>query len=482
MRGMMMLKALVLAAVALMATAVGASAASLTLQDVKGPPSTAFTATAAGFTPGETVTFAFAPDTGRTAVADGGGSATTTLTATASTLPGKYPVVVTGATSRATASAAFLVRTNWAQARFTEKRAGVNVFENVLNPSNVGSLTQAFDLPCGAGGDHRTPTVASGRAYVASADGHLCAYNKASGRALWDVDLRADTGAPPAAAYTKLYVSAGQSLVTLDSVTGRKLWTGDTYGRTLQAAPAAYKNMIYVGSKDGFLYAYDANGCGDRRCFPLWRGRVGRRVLAAPTAWGHYLFVTAGDGSISKFDANGCGRQVCEALARTPSGRSWPTTMRTSVAVIGQTLFAGFGDGRVATLRTTDLGVITQTRLMGRPRVSSPAVTGDAVYVTTSNGDLVALARGTLAPVWSARLKGGATPAGFANGPAVANGVVYVGNGKGGTQAFATAGCGRASCGALWSDDRHGAGSPVISDGRVYTGSWTGVAAFGLPF
>jgi outer membrane protein assembly factor BamB len=109
-------------------------------------------------------------------------------------------------------------------------------------------------------------------------------------------------------------------------------------------------------------------------------------------------------------------------------------------------------------------------------------VTGDAVYVTAGDGTLRVLSRATLTPLWSAALPGGATPPGTANGPAVANGVVYAGTGDGGTVAYAAAGCGAATCAPLWTAPPHGGASAVVSDGRLYTGSTTGVLAFALPF
>ncbi|HWI74141.1 MAG TPA: PQQ-binding-like beta-propeller repeat protein, partial [Baekduia sp.] len=94
-----------------------------------------------------------------------------------------------------------------------------------------------------------------------------------------------------------------------------------------------------------------------------------------------------------------------------------------------------------------------------------------------------ALSRATLAPLWTATLPVGATPPGQANGPAVANGVVYVGTGDGGTAAYAAAGCGAVSdCPPLWYAPAHGGASAVVSDGRLYTGSALGVTAFALPF
>jgi outer membrane protein assembly factor BamB len=480
------------ALVTLLVTGV-ASAATVTLHDTKGPPTATFTATGAGFTAGEAVTFSFAPGGAHTVSAGGDGSAVTTFTAPASTVPGKYPVTATGATSAQTASAVFLVRTNWAQARFGERRAGVNPFENLVNPTNVSSLTTVFEQSCGAGASWQTPTVASGRVYVGSRDGAVCAINKATGRALWTTWTHGEFRSPIAAAYTKLYLTSGRTVQALDSVTGKRLWKARVQGSTAQSSPVAYRHTIYVGSKDGFLYAYAADGCGGRNCAPLWRGWVGRQVLAAPTAVDGSVLVTAADGTIVKFAAAGCGAPVCRPVAKAGlrfehghrHGRHWdwrPRALTGALAVVDGKVYAGSTDGQVRVLSLADLTELAHTRLPGRPRVSSPAVLGDVLFVTTSDGRLQALDPATLAVRWTAPLVGGPLAAIRLGGPSVANGVVYAGDRRGGTEAFAAAGCGTAVCAPLWRSAEHGGASAAISDGRVYTGSQGGIMAYALPF
>ena len=471
-----------------------ASAATVTLHDTKGPPTATFTANAAGFAAGEAVTFSFAPGGTHTVTAGGDGGAVTTFTAPASTVPGKYPVTAKGATSALTASAVFLVRTNWAQARFGERRAGVNPFENVVNPVNVSSLTTVFEQPCGAGASWQTPTVASGRVYIGSSDGKICAVNKATGTALWTMWTHGEFRSPIAAAYTKLYLTSGRTVQARDSKTGERVWRGRIDGSVAQSSPVAYRHVIYVGSADGFLYAYSADGCGARYCAPLWRGRVGRQVLAAPTAVDGAVLVTAADGTIVKFAAAGCGAPVCRPVAKVSPrydgkrhrhGWRWnwrPKALTGALAVADGKVYAGSTDGHVRVLSLADLTQLAQTKLPGRPRVSSPAILGDVLFVTTSNGRLQALDPATLAVRWTAPLQGGPLAAIRLGGPSVANGVVYVGDRRGGTEAFAVNGCGTPVCAPLWRSAEHGAAGAAISDGRVYTGSHGGIMAYALPF
>jgi outer membrane protein assembly factor BamB len=109
-------------------------------------------------------------------------------------------------------------------------------------------------------------------------------------------------------------------------------------------------------------------------------------------------------------------------------------------------------------------------------------VLGGVLFVTTSNGRLQALDPATLAVRWTAPLRGGPPAANRLGGPTVANGVVYAGDRRGGTEAFAVNGCGTAVCAPLWSSAEQGGASAAISDGRVYTGSHGGIMAYALPF
>jgi PQQ-like domain len=106
---------------------------------------------------------------------------------------------------------------------------------------------------------------------------------------------------------------------------------------------------------------------------------------------------------------------------------------------------------------------------------SSPAVVGDVAYVGTDAGQLLAwpatgCGGANCRPLWTAQLSNGVFTT-----PAVAGGLVFVSsagsvdNGLGKLYAFKAAGCGRATCGPLWTAPVPNVGSsPTVSDGVVY--------------
>ena len=268
-----------------------------------------------------------------------------------------------------------------------------------------------------------SPAVTNGRVYIGSADGNFYAFDAAghtncSGtpkvcQPLWT----ATAGAPgfgvtssPAVANGVVYVGSGDHhLYAFDAAgntncsgtpkTCTPLWTADLFYAVL-SSPAVSNGMLYIANADGTFYAFDAAGntnCSDtpKTCTPLWTGAVGHQITSSSPAVanGVVYFGSLGNGTLYAFDAAGqtncSGSPVqCQPL--------WSAT-------------GPFGVG------------------------SSPAVANGVVYVGSANHDLYAFdAAGntncsgtpkTCTPLWTA-----ATGDQVVSSPSVANGWVYVGS------------------------------------------------------
>ena len=59
--------------------------------------------------------------------------------------------------------------------------------------------------------------------------------------------------------------------------------------------------MLFTGSEDGHLYAFDASGCGHPTCTPLWSGNVGAPVHSQPAISDGRVFVTDTIGVLHAF-------------------------------------------------------------------------------------------------------------------------------------------------------------------------------------
>lgn len=250
-------------------------------------------------------------------------------------------------------------------------------------------------LPWGnEGWDYYTssPTVVDGVVLFGSRDGSLYALEADTGVELWRYATEGQIWSSPAVFQGTAFIgSADGSLHAVDVSTGTARWRYDTEGRshvsadfgfdrrTLQSSPSVGEGRVYFGSRDGFVYAVDAE--------------------TGALAW--------------RFD-----HEV-----------SWCIT---SPAFQDGVVFAGSSDGLFAHALDASSGqelwrTPTESRVF-----ASPALSGETVLVGDHAGVLLAMDRGSGAERWRFRV-GQA----IQSSPVVADGVVYVGSDDGFVYALA---------------------------------------------
>ena len=121
---------------------------------------------------------------------------------------------------------------------------------------------------------------------------------------------------------------------------------------------------------------------------------------------------------------------------RTPDASYIPGNATPAApAVAGETLYAGFPDGRVTALDVSSGAVVWSVRLPGQAYLggvlSPPAVSGDTVYVGANNGHLYGLDRHTGAELWKFELGSW-----VASGPAISGNALLAGAWDGNLYAF----------------------------------------------
>jgi outer membrane protein assembly factor BamB len=132
------------------------------------------------------------------------------------------------------------------------------------------------------------------------------------------------------------------------------------------------------------------------------------------------------------------------------------------------TVYAGSGSGELYALNAATGAIRWQTDLGAAP-VAAPALANGTFYVPVTGNRLVAVSSSGVV-LWTAPLAGKALQ------PAVANGLVFVASTAGATgalEAFSAAGCGGATCSAIWRHDTTDAitGAPAVSNGHIYIGT-----------
>jgi outer membrane protein assembly factor BamB len=218
------------------------------------------------------------------------------------------------------------------------------------------------------------------------------------------------------------------------------------------SSPAVASGVVYIGSIDHNLYAFDANGntnCSGtpKTCAPLWTASTVSFIDSSPTVANGVVYIgSSGSADHNFFAFDATGNTNCSGTPKT-CAPLW----------IGST-------GNVD---------------------SSPAVSNGMVYVGDEDGNLSVFdAAGTTncsgvpkvcTALWTYQSSGGAMS------PAVVNGVVYDGDALDNVAAFDAAGQTNCSgtpkmCQHLWTTDLNSAqqgifSSPAVAHGTVYIGN-----------
>ncbi len=355
-------------------------------------------------------------------------------------------------------SAPDLVRP-WSQAAFDAAHTAFNRFEDILSPSNVGLLTQAWASPVGVGTLYASPIVSGGRVYIGSGDGHMFAFDARTGATVWVGQKEKLFFVDSAAARHGLVFANAlyQPLRAYDAQTGAIVWTSSF--SDVRASPTIVGRVLYVASFDGTLAAID-QATGAAR----WSVQGGCCVYdQAPVVDGGKVFQMRTDHTLTAYDAMD-GTQLWSVPA---------FSVGTVAAWHGKVFFNDYPN--IVALDEATGAQVWAAPVLTAATGGAPAVADGMVFVTQSQ--LLALDAATGAVVWTA-------PASSGWGPVVANGVVYASSLSGEWDAFdehdgsllwsvtVGSGCGGSCANA----------TPVVADGTLYlAGPDQYLRAFTLP-
>jgi outer membrane protein assembly factor BamB len=288
----------------------------------------------------------------------------------------------------------------------------------------------------------------------------------------------------------------------------------------VESSPVVSNGVVYVGSFDHKLYAFDAAGAMNctagppKTCGPLWTAATNGLVSSSPAVANGIVYVGSFDYHLYAFDAAGSMNctgvlpaKTCAPLwIATTNGElgSSPAIAKGLVYVpTGDTLYAFDAAGSVNCTGGPPTKTCsprwTASLNSGNYR-SSPAVANGVVYVGSAGHELYAFDAGgtkncvggpptkTCVPLWT----GTAGPIGFSS-PAIQNGIVFIGDIDGDLNAFdatghanCTGGPPTKTCAPLWAGPTTAnvsmSSSPAPVGAVVYVGSNDGkLYAFGLP-
>jgi outer membrane protein assembly factor BamB len=270
------------------------------------------------------------------------------------------------------------------------------------------------------------------------------------------------------------------------SLCRQPLWVSTPLAQIIDS-PTVANDVVYIGSQTsavsnaGRLSAFAAGGCGQASCAPLWQGLVGSQSVlqSSPTVADGFVYVGSYDGALYVFNADGCGAATCPPLWTLQTGghiESTPTVVQGKV-------YFGSDDGKLYVADANGCGAASCAplwtgRIGGAVFESTPAVVDGVVYIASQHDFVAFDANGCAAtnckPLWQSVEK-----TEFFNGsPAVADGHAFMPL-EDGIAVYAAGGCGRSLCKPLWQLFGSGAqasvvSSPAIANGVVYAGRNTG--------
>jgi hypothetical protein len=239
-----------------------------------------------------------------------------------------------------------------------------------------------------------SPTVANGLVLFGGGDGLLYGVSARAGSVLWRARTGGRIRAAPAVVDKRAYVgSFDGSVYAVDVVTGKQIWRYDTEGaklksgdygfdrRSIQSSPSVSGGVVYVGARDGFLYAIDA-------MTGTLRWRVDHHVSwinSSPAVDQGVVFAGSSDAHFLQAVDATSGKELWKAQSE---GIVW-----SSPAVAGRFVYWGDGPGRVhVTDRAT--GAEVSNFRTGSQIFSSPVIDGDLLFVGSGDGGVYALRLG----------------------------------------------------------------------------------------
>ena len=279
------------------------------------------------------------------------------------------------------------------------------------------SLGQAFSVSIGRGTGKSerlasAPVVADGRVYTIDTTATVRAFDAQTGAAVWATQFGTEKGNDASLYGGGVAVDGGRVFATnglgfvaaLDATNGGIVWTVRP-GGPLRGAPSVADGTLYVTSQDNQIYSLKmADGTTN------WSNAAALEIAgvfgsAAPAVGQGTIVAGFSSGELNAYRYEN-GRLVWQdALART--------SMSTGVASLsdidahpvidsGQVFAVGQG-GRMVALELNSGQRLWELNLSG---IATPWVTGDWVYVVTSDAKLIALARSNGKVRWINQLPG----------------------------------------------------------------------------
>lgn len=285
------------------------------------------------------------------------------------------------------------------------------------------------------------PAFSAGTAYFTSRDHFMYAVNTVTGKLKWKYRLGNQLVphkwgweyflSSPVTDGGMVYAGGGDGIIyALDKETGKLRWSYKTGGR-VRTTPAVNKHILYCGSFDGHMYALDkASGRliwkfeTDGTQFNSDSSGWDRRSLDSSPAFSDDLVVFGSrDGNVYALDANTGQKKWAFTYG--------PTWAISSPAIAGNTVYIGWSDNFLFSAIDLHTGKEKWKYKAGYYVYSSPMVADNKVFVGSHDGNLYCFDKDNGSKLWQYHTNGAVY-----SSPVMDNETIYVGSDDGHLYAF----------------------------------------------
>lgn len=319
-------------------------------------------------------------------------------------------------------------------------------------PDNPQVVWQA-DIGAGSSRDYRLlarPVVKNDRVYTIDAKGRVSAFASKNGDRIWRIDTTPEDrdddaiGGGIAASGDRLYVTTGfGEVLALDAAKGKIIWRKNV-GKPYRAAPTVNSDRIYAVSIDNELNVLSATN-GEI----LWHHNgitesASLMGASSPAVSGDVAIVTYSSGEIFSLRAQNGRVAWTDVLAVPAQVGALPAIadIRGLPVIDRGRAYAISHSGRMVSIDLRSGERIWENDIGG---TNMPVVSGDVVYVLSNDNELVALTRDGGRVVWIQPLQRLEDPDDresdpiFWSGPLLAGNKLWLTNSEGQLMAFSPA-------------------------------------------
>lgn len=236
------------------------------------------------------------------------------------------------------------------------------------------------------------PAGDGSRIFAASHDGRVFAFDAASGKQLWRTDVETQLSAGPSFGNDSVaVVSSDGWLLLLDADGGSEKWRTNVSAESL-AAPVINDDIVVVQTIDNRLQGFSLFDGAVRWAIEQATPALSMRGSSSPVLVGNTIIAGFDNGRMAAVDIDS-GDVLWESLLSPPTGRSDLDRLADidgAIAAVGQDVYAAGYNGRLASIAAESGQVLWAREISSYEGVS---VDWNNVYTVRDNGEILSLSR-----------------------------------------------------------------------------------------